>query len=270
MSNTQEDLVRINWINNVTYNSGGQHGRSGFDKGPQTKGGACWNYINNHIVVGPSTYVNWGAMYATNPGGGNVGTLLYVSGNKVRQKDGKVVDLERRRFKLSRDPNAVFRPSPFSMALTHIDPARVALQRVQLQVGATQPRRDKVDARVVNELKSGTGRLINWADFYANSDVGELKVQEKGRNTWRDFLNREAAGELVRSETYWWPDLANTQAPPPDTDGDGMPDAWETAHGLDPGDPEDGSRFDDSRGISPYTNLEVYLQSLCVGRRAPR
>ena len=42
----------------------------------------------------------------------------------------------------------------------------------------------------------------------------------------------------------------------PDTDGDGMPDSWELAHGLNPNDPADAARDDDGDGFS---NLQEYL-----------
>ena len=44
--------------------------------------------------------------------------------------------------------------------------------------------------------------------------------------------------------------------PNPDTDNDGMPDAWETAHGLNPGSPADASLDSDHDGM---TNLQEYL-----------
>ena len=43
-------------------------------------------------------------------------------------------------------------------------------------------------------------------------------------------------------------------------DRDGMPDAWERGHGLNPKDPGDRNRDRDGDG---YTNLEEYLNSLC-------
>jgi hypothetical protein len=46
---------------------------------------------------------------------------------------------------------------------------------------------------------------------------------------------------------------------PADTDHDGIPDAWETAHGLNPNDPNDAN--EDSNGDG-YSNLEKYLNSL--------
>ncbi len=45
-----------------------------------------------------------------------------------------------------------------------------------------------------------------------------------------------------------------------DTDGDGMPDEWETANGLDP-DKDDSAAYTlDKHGF--YTNIEVYCNSL--------
>ena len=45
-----------------------------------------------------------------------------------------------------------------------------------------------------------------------------------------------------------------------DTDGDGIPDTWETAHGLNPKDASDGVTTTLSK--EGYTNLEVYMNSL--------
>src|SRR4030095_162879 len=48
------------------------------------------------------------------------------------------------------------------------------------------------------------------------------------------------------------PGAANQLPSQPDTDGDGIPDAWETAHGLDPGNPADAAGDADGDG---QTNL---------------
>jgi hypothetical protein len=66
------------------------------------------------------------------------------------------------------------------------------------------------------------------------------------------------------SEVGGWPALP-AEPPPADTDSDGMPDTWETAHDLDP-------RADDSAGDRDgdgYTNVEEYVNDL-VGTVAPR
>ncbi|ACQ81604.1 hypothetical protein Bcav_3362 [Beutenbergia cavernae DSM 12333] len=102
------------------------------------------------------------------------------------------------------------------------DDAAVALDRVLDGVGAILPRRDAVDARIVADVRAGRGRHIN-----SQSEVGG------------------------------WPELHSAPALL-DTDGDGIPDEWEIAHGLDPFDPSDGSAV----GDDGYTNLERYLNSI--------
>lgn len=85
--------------------------------------------------------------------------------------------------------------------------------------------RDSVDAVTVDGVRTRTGRQID-----RQSDVGG------------------------------WPELARGTAPQ-DSDGDGMPDAWERAHGLNP-------KHDDSAGDrngNGYTNVEDYLNELAAG-----
>ncbi len=55
-----------------------------------------------------------------------------------------------------------------------------------------------------------------------------------------------------------WPELP-TAAAPDDTDGDGMPDAWETEKGLNPANIADGNLKTLDGG---YTNIEVYINSI--------
>jgi len=73
---------------------------------------------------------------------------------------------------------------------------------------------------------------------------------------------RNRKGKLIdsQSEVGGWPELRSLPAPL-DSDHDGMPDDWEKAHGLNPNDPSDrnGTRDDG------YTNLEKYLNGLCLG-----
>ncbi|MFM8618515.1 MAG: pectate lyase, partial [Opitutaceae bacterium] len=63
-----------------------------------------------------------------------------------------------------------------------------------------------------------------------------------------------------------WPELKSAPAPL-DTDGDGMPDAWEQARGLNPRDPADRNN---RRLDAAYTNLEVYLSELAGDSPAPQ
>ena len=117
--------------------------------------------------------------------------------------------------------------APFPAAPVTTWPAAEAYERVLADVGATRPVRDAVDARLIGHVRQRTGALID--------------------------SQRQVGG---------WPDLKSGVVPA-DTDGDGIPDAWETTHGLDPRDPKDGARPATPGG---YTHLEVYLNSLAAAR----
>lgn len=111
---------------------------------------------------------------------------------------------------------------PFSSAPVTTQSAEDAYDLVLQHAGANVPYRDDVDTRLLNEVVNGTGAIID-----SQSEVGG------------------------------WPSLPAT-SPPTDSDHDGMPDSWETANSLNPGDASDRN------GVTPsgYTNLEVYLNSL--------
>lgn len=99
------------------------------------------------------------------------------------------------------------------------------LEEVLTKVGATRPARDAVDARVVQAVRTGGGRIIDRP-----ADVGG------------------------------WPTYRS--APPrPDRDGDGLPDAWEEAHALNPADSSDAAR----PAPSGYSWIEVYLDEVAAG-----
>ena len=53
--------------------------------------------------------------------------------------------------------------------------------------------------------------------------------------------------------------LNPSQGAPTATDSDGMPDAWETRYGLNPGSAADANGDFDNPG---YTNVEKYVNSL--------
>ena len=100
--------------------------------------------------------------------------------------------------------------------------AKDALELVLATVGASFPARDAVDARLVNHVRTRSGGMIN-----SQTEVGG------------------------------WPELKSGPLPV-DSDNDGLPDAWETAHGLDPKNSADASAV----AKSGYTNIEEFLSSL--------
>lgn len=107
-------------------------------------------------------------------------------------------------------------------AVTTTD-AVTAATNVLAGAGATRPRRDVVDARVVAQVIEGTGQTIDSV-----SDVGGHPSIPSGL----------ASGDI---------------------DSDGMPDGWELANGFDQWNAADGSADLDGDG---YTNVEEYLNGI--------
>lgn len=67
------------------------------------------------------------------------------------------------------------------------------------------------------------------------------------------------SGALIDNESSMGgPGSISGGTSPTDSDGDGIPDAWEQANGLNPNDASDGMRI----SSSGYTNLELYVNSL--------
>ncbi|GIW75538.1 MAG: hypothetical protein KatS3mg104_0601 [Phycisphaerae bacterium] len=87
---------------------------------------------------------------------------------------------------------------PFDMPPVSTTSAKEAFEQVLNNVGATLPKRDAVDLRIIEQVKQRTGRMIN-----SPSEVGG------------------------------WPELESGDAPA-DSDEDGMPDEWESKHGFNP------------------------------------
>ena len=128
-------------------------------------------------------------------------------------------------------------PAPSGLVTTHT--AQTAFQKV-LAYGGASLDRDVVDARYMKEAGNGTAT-------YTGSVTGK-----KGR------IDR-----VADVEGYTENDFPTGSRPTGfDTDGDGMPDEWETAHGLNPNNAADGKTYTLDAEKKWYTNLEVYLNAL--------
>ncbi|MBD3288659.1 carbohydrate-binding protein, partial [candidate division KSB1 bacterium] len=97
-----------------------------------------------------------------------------------------------------------------------------ARDSVLANAGAIVPARDAIDQLVIQSFSDGTNKVIDDP-----------------------------------SEVGGWPTLAAGTAPT-DTDGDGMPDDWETSNGLNPNSYNPNGNDLDSN----YKNIEVYINSL--------
>lgn len=101
--------------------------------------------------------------------------------------------------------------------------------------------RDKVDNRIISDTRNRTATYTA-----AGNKPGYINSQEEVK---------------LSGEAKAWPLLPlDMKRNVTDTDGDGIPDAWETANGLNPNNAEDGIASTLSK--DGYTNFEVYINSL--------
>jgi len=122
---------------------------------------------------------------------------------------------------------------PFAVVDLPMYSADAAYEAVLQQAGAVLPMRDTLDQRIINDVKNREGRLIDVQGGYPHGTAYEIS-----KNAWPSLESMPAA---------------------PDTDQDGMPDAWEKEQGLNPSDKNDAALFTiDKR----YTNIELYINGL--------
>jgi len=128
--------------------------------------------------------------------------------------------------------------------------AREAYTNVLADVGANYPQNDVIDRHIINDARNGTAEYMgtrgpSYGDRPSPNYAGFIDTQAD---------DKSAAG----SPNFPWPDY-KTYNVPVDTDHDGIPDDWETAHGLNSHDPNDANGDINGDG---YTNLEKYINSL--------
>lgn len=211
--------VIYNWGQNTAY--GGEPHSSGFQ--------ASYNMVANIYRPGPATRRRVDDRIARpDPNDAGQFSRLYVADNYVFGAPEVTADNALGVDGIPTGQRAeTLVAEPFPAAPVHTESPLTAYARVLAQGGAIFPVRDPVDRRVVDEVRQGTS---------SGGEDGLIDSQD---------------------EVGGYPALKGGEAPP-DRDGDGMPDAWETAHSLDPDDATDGAR----PGASGYTPLEDYLNTL--------
>ena len=243
----------FNFVNNITFNwwnrsvDGGDH--------------TCrLNLINNNFKPGPITPEGKPISYrivkldsGRSPESKNTFGKAYVSGNVVWGNEQVTKDNWAGGVQIGNGPVPTERipevrvDKPFPMPHVTIMPAREAYDFVLSNVGATFPKRDAVDARVVESVK--TGKAI-----YA-PDAKEFTSPYVKRRLPADSYKQ---GIITHpSQVGGLPEYKGT--PVVDSDNDGMPDAWEIKYGLDPNDPTDAVKDCNGDG---YTNIEKYINGI--------
>ena len=221
---------RLDIRNNVVYNWGHR----------TTDGGTFQlNFVNNYYKPGPASRV----FHVLMPERHLVPSFgpqdYYVEGNVMEGHYGvneRYAGVRGARRKPIEDFVA---DEPFFESHVTTQSAAVAFEDVLADVGCNVPMLDDHDRRVIEETRTGT-------TTYEGSITGlaGLPDSENDVGGWEEYPE-------VRRPEDW------------DTDHDGLPNAWEGAHGTNPNSPADD--FSDANADPDgdgYTNLEDYLNSL--------
>jgi hypothetical protein len=226
-----------------------------------------YNIINNYFKPGPATPLGDPISYRllkpesrrANPPVDDYGKA-YVNGN--------IVDGNRRVTKDNwdggvqvesiNDPAVVLATiesdTPYPSAFVEIQPADEAYEHVLANSGATRPKRDAVDERIVNTVRSGE---VNATPPGAELFV-ELETVDYSRPLIRSIADLVSKGIITDpSQVGGYPEYRGE--PYKDSDSDGMPDDWESNHGLNPNDATDAAGDLNADG---YTNIEDFLNGL--------
>jgi pectate lyase len=200
--------IIYNWMSNNMY--GGERGR--------------YNMVNNYYKPGPSTKKS-SKDHILNPYS-PLGKF-YMSGNYLQGNEQ--VSANNRQGIKADNPDSTYTENPFEVEAISEQTAAVSCELV-LKIAGASYKRDNVDSRIAEEVKSGKS------------------ISGKNKNGIIDSQN----------EVGGWPDLKSLP-PPQDTDHDGMPDTWEKNNKLNAKDPVDATQHTIDKN---YDNLEVYLNSL--------
>jgi hypothetical protein len=143
--------------------------------------------------------------------------------------------------------------APFAHAPLPIQPADKAYETVLASAGATLPQRDAVDERVIRNVRTGVPTAKVGPE--TRSQLGQKPYTERHIDEQIELIGKGIITHPLQVGGY--PEYKGT--PYPDADGDGMPDAWEKANGLNPSEPSDAAK--DSNGDG-YTNIEDFINGL--------
>lgn len=249
-----DTVAVVEYRNNVVYNWGTNNSGYGLEVEiltPNTRNEL--NMVNNYYQHGPASGNTNSPVSPTN----KVNRLVridqskasveagyeshhYIEGNYLTHYEAVSLDnwfcgVQFNAYSDTAQAKALFRASAFSPEVAAILPdplptAQEAYESVLEGVGARIPKRDSQDARLVQEVRTTTA----------------LGTGSKGKGGIIDDPMTVGG----------WPVLTGT--PYVDSDQDGIPDPWETEHGLDPHNPNDGCLIT----ASGYSNLELYINTI--------
>lgn len=245
----------FNFVNNVVFN----WVHRSIDGGDYK---AMYNIINNYFKPGPATPKNNAVghrILKPESGRSKLGYLVfgraYVNGNIMEGYDHITKDNWNGGVQvegLSNTGNytaAMKWNKPLPMPSFPILNAQAAYDLVLANAGATLPKRDAVDLRIVQQVKTGKVTV----DPSVQPPTSQFKHRRLPLDSYKigiiTDINQVGGYPVYQGKPYV------------DSDMDGIPDAWEIKNGLNPKDPKDASV---TKKGKIYTNIEEYLNELAA------
>ena len=163
-------------------------------------------------------------------------------------------------------------PAEYQPSGVNIESADAAYAKVVKQAGASLPRYDEVDARILAEA-AGTidPQFAGHTESGSPSrGVGIINspydITLQDHDKFAALYEGDQAADNKEIDVTCYPRLQPTEddfaEQVIDTDGDGLPDSYETEKGLDPNNPADGQALTESG----YSNLELFLNGVADGQ----
>ncbi len=253
-------MVYDEYVNNVNYNWGRQGACYGGENSSLSKRYKSHqiNFMNNYYRFGPATKkaVMKNPLFIAASAGAYT-SEWHLSGNYMDgyadvtadNKKGftgdatKCVTVDKVIVPSSFYPDYKFDINAYTM-VNKLETAEQAYQTVLSKVGCVV--RDAIEQRVVDECKNGTAHYGgDWNGGGKYGIIDDPVDAEMVHNADGTVICPVAKPSETRADGW-------------DRDGDGMPDAWETANGFDPQNPDDGNYIN----AEGYTALEKYLCSI--------
>lgn len=236
----------VDYRNNVIYNWGGNSAYGAeamninivnnyYKPGPatQSKSKSKIISIDKNKTKGEPTYDIWGKFfidgnYFYNGELVNEDNWSYGVYNQFHGGYGEVSEIDKKNMKLDEELNIE------NNVVTH---TAKGAYNIVLKYGGASKFRDEVDKRIIKDVENASYTVHGSSgDTYSRFGIIDSQVDVGG-----------------------WPVLQSTK-PLLDSDGDGMPDAWEIENKLDP-----HKANANGRDLSTaYDNIEVYINSLAT------
>ena len=144
------------------------------------------------------------------------------------------------------------------------EPAEIAYQKVVLAAGASMPRYDEVDVRILSEAAGQQNPQFGGARGAGLGIIDSpTDITLSQHDTFAALYEGDKAADNREVDVTCYPRLQGDSYDMAvrDADGDGLPDAYETQHGLNPADGTDGMLL----SASGYSHLEVFLNAVANG-----